>query len=600
MKNSFVHGHQVCGALLLFIMTLLISSCGSGEGDSQDKKFEDKVIVRLSADPSGIHPHSTTGAMATEVKRLLHARLLEIDHESLELVPFLAKSLPVIEKVNDGKGLEITYEIREEAVWDDGKPITADDVEFSIKAVKNPKVNAANLRPYMEFIVGVKRYPDNPKKFTFICDKVYFLADHVSGNDVIIIPKHLYDPEGLSDKVSFAQIVEGKDEVINGADNMAFANMYNDTKLNREPSSVKGAGAYNLVSWETSQRLKLERKKDWWGNSLKGNGMYFDSGPAVVQFEIINDVTTAIAALKAGKIDVLTSIPMKDWNELPEKSEKYKNNFNRTATEALGYNYIGYNLRSDKLKDKRTRYALDHLVDIENLIDQLNYGVSIPISHGILPAMGKHIYKEIPRRAYNPEKAKALLKEAGWGDEDGNGVLDQRFDGKLTELSLAISYPSGSEAAKNWILAFQEAWKIAGVKVEVDPLEWSVFLERLKSHKLDMWMGAWTMDPRPFDPKQIWHTESYNGGSNYSGFGNDETDRLIEAIGLAVTKEEQTKLFHQWQDIEFGEAAAMFLWRGTNRISSHKRFGDIKPTSRNPGYHPGHFLPAPGFSPPGQ
>ncbi len=599
MKNRFAHGLWACATIMLFMV--LASSCGSGGSDSADgsKVFEDKVVVRFTADPQGVHPINTTGAPSREVSRLVNTRLLEYDHATLELTPFLVTGLPEVKKVNDDKGLEITYELRKEAKWDDGKPVTVDDVIFSIKAAKNPKVNAANIRPYLEFIKDIREDPENPQKFTFICDKVYFLADHVTGYETTIMPKHFYDADGLSDKVSFADIANLNNKVIESPENLAFANHFNHTDFNREPEKVSGGGAYKLKRWDTGQRLVLERKADWWGNSLKGTNMFFDEGPAKVVFEIVNDPTTAITATKSGKLDVLTDISMKDWLELP-KSKKYSANFNRTEVPSISYTYMGYNLRNPKLTDKKTRKAIDHLVDIKELIDQLNYGVSIPISHGVLPAMGSHIFKEIPRREYDVEKAKALLAEAGWGDEDGNGVLDRRIDGKLVDFSIAISYPSGSTTGKNWILAFQEAWKKAGIKVEADPLEWSVMLERLKAHSLEMWLGAWTMDPRPSDPKQLWHTESYNGGSNYGGFGNAETDELIEKIATAVTKEEQTALYHRWQDIMFEEAPALFLWRGKSRISSHKRFGDIKPTQRSPGFHPGHFLPAPGFSFPGE
>lgn len=587
MKISILCRSLLCGIFVL-IIPLLISSTHSAN-------YPDKVTVRISNDPYGIHPHTTTGASATEVKRLMHARLLEVDHESLELTPFLARNLPVIEKINDGKGLQVTYEIREEANWDDGTPITADDVEFSFKAVKNPKVNAANLRPYFDFIVGFERYPDNPKKFTFICDQVYFLADYQSGYEVIIVPKHLYDSDGLSDKISFAQIVEGKEEMMNSAENMAFVEMYNAPKFNREPSFAYGAGAYKLTAWETGERLKLERKKDWWGNSLKGKGMYFDDGPAEVVFEVILLAADAVKALEEGELDVVTGIPMADWLELPAKSEKYRKNFKRTEIPAIGYNYIGYNLRDNKLKDKRTRHAFDHLLDLQKIIDELNYGVGIPISHGIMPAEGAHIYKEIPRREYNPEKAKALLKEAGWIDENENGILDQRFDGELTELSLKITYPYGSKIGQNWIAALKEAFEEAGIEVIADPVEWVVLLESLKNHELDMWLGAWIMDPRPSDPRKLWHTDSYENGANYTGFGNEETDAIIESITTAMTKEEQTELYHKWQDIQFDEAPYLFLWRGWHRISSHKRFGDIKPTQRNPGFHPGYMQLAPGY-----
>lgn len=264
--------------IILFSLFVLAIGCKSDStqsaGDNADRKtvYKDQAIVLLSADPQGLHPHCTSGSMSTRVKRNMFHRLLEYDHTTLKLVPLLAKTLPTQSKqtVNGKEGMVIEYELKEGAKWDDGSPVTAKDVEFSFKACRNSKVDASSIRPYIEFIEDIELDPNNPRKIKLLCNKVYFLWDHVTGTDVIISPKNFYDPEGLSDKFTYAQIASGDKKILESADNMAFAKHYNQISFHRD--NVNGSGPYKFAGWETGKQIKLERKENWWGRSICERG----------------------------------------------------------------------------------------------------------------------------------------------------------------------------------------------------------------------------------------------------------------------------------------------------------------------------------------
>ncbi len=576
-----------------FVLLLLLGCGGSEGGDTSKKEYKDQVIVHNLSDPEGLHPQCTSDASATEIKRYMFQKLLDYNHEDLQLIPLLAKDLPQMEVVGDNEGMLITYEIRPEAVWDDGTPVTAKDVEFSMKAVKNSKVDAASIRPYIEFVNDFKYYPENPKKFTLICNKINFLWDHVTGFDVTISPKHIYDPEGKSDAFTFKQIASGADEVINDPKNIAFGKEYSSTKYQRE--MLSGSGPYKFVSWDTGRRIVMERKKDWWGDKLEGVNMYFAKGPQKVIYETVNDYTTALTAMKGEKLDVVNSIPPKNWTDLP-KSEKFTKNYDMHDPQTLIYSYVGLHTREPKFKDKKTRQALAHLVDVDQINENILYGLNKRIVGPISPSFPKDYHSGLSLYQYDLKKAKALLAEAGWEDANEDGLLDKMIDGKRTDFKITFNYNQGNDIRKNVGLAFQESARQVGITVEVIPMDWSVFLEKLKQHEVEMWYGAWVMDPRPSDPKQIWHTESYNGGSNYTGFGDAKSDKLIEDIVSELDPAKRSVLYKKWQELLHEEVPYIFMFNSGQRLAIHNRFSNLGLSSRDPGHYPGGYTVASGAS----
>lgn len=602
MKNHPIKFLSLFAAIVAFCFMGCVGGDGNGSGGTQtqggsssnNKTYKDQVICHQLSDPTGLNPTNTSDGGASTVKRVLFQHLLDYGSD-LKLKPVLAEKIPTVEKTPDG-GMIFEYVIREGATWDDGKPITGEDVAFTFKAAINPKVNAASIRPSLGFLSDIKTYKDNPRKVTFIAKELDFMWDHVTGTDVVIAPKHIYDPKGLSDKFTFAQIAKGDKKAIDSPDNRAFAEEYNNIKYQRE--IVVGSGPYKLKEWNTDQNIIVERKDNWWGDKILGTNMYFAKGPKIIKYQTVNDQNSAITALKGEELDALHAIRARDWLEDIKKSDKIAENFNLIDPPLLYYSHIGLNTRMPKLRDKRVRQALAHLVDVDLINETLVYGMATRVIGPIHPSAKEDYNNSIKHYDFSVEKAKALLKEAGWEDTDGNGIVDKVIDGKRTDLKLSFNYNQGNDIRKNIGLTMKEAARQAGVELEVIPMEWSVFSEKLKANKIPMWYGGWVFDPRPHDPKQLWHTSSYGGGSNYTGFGNAETDKLIEQIRGELDPVKRSALYKKWQEILHDETAYIFMFTGNNRMAVHNRFdqGSVNASGRNPGYHPLSFQIAKGFS----
>lgn len=566
--------NYILSTAMLATMAIGIFSCKSGKDPAV-------VVVHELSDTDMLNPTNYSSASAGYIMKMVFPQLLGIDYTTLELIPWLAESRPELGETEDGK-LTITYRIREEAAWDNGEPVTAKDVEFSLKVIKNPHVKNERIRPYYEFIEDMVFYDDDPKKFTFVCKEVYILAEASSG-DFGIIPAHNYDPNGLMSEFTIKQLTYDVEELKSNQKLIDFANDYNSEKRQRENDFVEGCGPYKLEQWATGQRVVLKKKDNWWGDKLAGTNCYFDANAPRLVYQTINDQTAALVALKNGDLDVMRSIKSKDFADLPE-SEKFTSQFHAYTPMQLAYTYIGINTRLPKFSDKRVRQAFAHLVDVDKMIETIKYGQAERVIGQTHPSNKGAYNNELVPYDFSPEKAKALLAEAGWADTDGDGFLDKEIEGEKTKLAVEFIYNSGNDERKAVALLFQEEARKIGIDVTVNTHEWSKYLDITKKHEFEMYYGAWISSPVPNDPKQIYHRDSYNGGSNYTGFGNDASDALIDSIRVTLNEDERNVMYKRLQAILHDEVSYIYLWAPTERLAIHKRFTNAEPSVMRPGY----------------
>lgn len=570
---------------LILTISLSIISCGGGSETPSDeptnKNVSDVVISHELSDAQMLNPINYSDAGAGYIIKNIFYTLLSIDFNTLELVPLVAESRPEIEVTEDNK-MNITYRLRKEATWDDGTPITPKDVEFTLKVIKNPKVDNVNNKPYFEFIEDMVFYDDDPQKFTFKCKDVYILAEVQSG-DLPLLPRSVYDPNDLMGEFTIKQLTENQSELATNEKIIEFAKSFNSEKHQRDKEFIVGCGPYLLDEWQTGQKLVIKKKENWWGDKLKDQGMYFDINPSKIVYQTINDQTTAKEALIAGEVDVMRGIKAKDYKELL-KTDKFLKNFNQHTPPQMAYTYLGINVRRPMFSDKRTRQALAHLIDVDKIIDKIVLGYGTRAVGPIHPAKKKQYNNDIKPYEYSPEKAKQLLAEAGWADSDGDGVLDNTINGDKVKFEMSYLYNQGNDTRKAVGLMFQEEARKVGITVNVVSQDWSIFLENTKQHDFDMYYGAWISTPIPNDHKQIYHTSSYNGGSNYTGFGNDETDALIEAIRVEIDEDKRAELNYKFQEILHDECSYIYLYNPLERIGIHNRFSNAETSAMRPGY----------------
>ena len=169
---------------------LFLSACGGKKNDRSDT-----VVVRINDDPEKLNPLTTENAQSTIILNQMFCTLLNYDAKTLELNPFLAESLPIISNIDTGKykgGVAYSFIIRPEAVWDNGSPVTGNDVVFTVKAILNKLSGANNLLSGIDFIRDIQVDAANLKKFTVISGKKYILAESKIGT-LPIIPAYAYD-----------------------------------------------------------------------------------------------------------------------------------------------------------------------------------------------------------------------------------------------------------------------------------------------------------------------------------------------------------------------------------------------------------------------
>jgi peptide/nickel transport system substrate-binding protein len=572
--------------LIFFVALLFLAQVGA-QLHAQEKAKDFEVRIHTFGDPDKLNPLTSTSADASYIQQQLYSSLLEYDPTTLKFVPQLAKSLPKISLLTTGEyagGMSMEFEIRAEAVWDNGKPITADDVVFTLKALKNPKVDAGSQRPYVAFVHDIVVNAKNRKKFTVYSREVYFLAESSFGG-LYIMPEYAYDEKQIMRKFSFKELNanDGYD-LIENLDIRAFANNFNSGKYQREPEFIVGSGAYKLKEWKLYESITLERKKKWWGDKVK-NAPLMKAYPTTIVYKVVPDQTVAWVMLKSEDLDVITGIKPQEFVALKE---------DKTATDKLyletpnqfSYLYLGFNTKNTKLNDVRVRRALAHLIDRDYIIDALYQGLAVKTNCPISPSKS-YYNKSLADIELSTEKAAKLLDEAGWKDSNGDGIRDKMIDGERVELKLTYKYNQGNPIRKNIGLHLQEEAKLVGIEIEVVPREWTVYLEDIKRRDFEIMSLAWVQGPGLDDLKQIWHTTNDTpDGSNRVGFGTAESDKLIDQIRTTTDEKNRNELYLELQKMIYDAQPYVFICAPMERVAISRRFKQPITSSLRPSYCP--------------
>lgn len=577
--------------LLFFVAVIaLFNACKS---DSTNTPLTgNAVYVRLAAEPNGLNPLTTEDGSSIQVTSQIFQSLLEFDPQTLELTPVLAKSRPIVTSIDTGRfkgGSAYTYEIREEATWKDGSPVTAADVAFTVKATLNKKSGANNYRSTIDFIKDIVIDPVNPKKLTIFSDKRYILAESSTGT-LPILSEKAYDTEGVLKNISVADLAKAvKDSTVklDAAAISAFATSFQQPKFSREATAIVGSGAYELAEWKSGERLVLKKKANWWGDKIVASAPILTNLPEQIFFKFVSDEAAGMALIKDGQFDVAVRIQAKQFVEM-QKDPKLASVYNFSTAPTNNLAFVGINCKDAKLNDRRTRRALAHLLNTADLIKNVMNGFAEPCATPFLSS--KSYYDtSIKNPEYNLEKAKALLAEAGWKDTNGDSTLDKRINGKQTELVLRYCIQSVNAAGKNIGLIFQEDAKKVGIKIELIPLESKAFGEAMKKRDYDIFLNQFGLNAGLDDPKELWASSSNTpDGGNRVQFENKQADALIEQIRSELDPVKRTVLYKQFQKLIVDEQPAIFLFSTKDRILLNKRF-EAATTLRRPGYVLGQF-----------
>lgn len=572
--------------LLVLFLLLSVIAC---RPDRPSIPTDVEINARLAGEPDRLHPMLTSVGYATDILRLTHYPLLEFHPFTLELEPILAAELPVVRKLDSGPwagGQAFDYRIRPEARWDDGSPVTAADYIFTLKAAFHPLVKANAWRGFLSIITDVQVDPDDARKFTVFTADDYFLALPVTGN-FNIYPRHVYDPQGLLDAYTLADLRDpARADSLSAADERMkrFAEQFTSEAWSRDTALVQGAGPYRLASWTGGEELVLARKSGWWGESLQQAGEQFIARPARIRFRIIPDEQAALSLLRDGSLDVMAGVSPTLYSSLSADTSTSAA-ISAVLPVFMQYVFIAANNRDPRLSDPRTRQALAHLTDVDEILKTVLLGLGERITGPYHPSKPyyDHRLRPIP---FDPARARRLLEEAGWADSNGNGVLDRMIGGKRTELELTLLIPAGSEVGPQIGLILQNGARQAGVAIRVESRDFKLITEQMARRDYHLSLLRLRQSPVDDDPYQSWHSDSDRpDGSNRYSYRSAEADSLIQAIRSAPDQGSRYPLYQQLHRRIYEDQPVIFLYAPKEPVLARSAVKGLEPSPMRPGYY---------------
>ena len=467
----------------------------------------------LHDNPKVLLPTLVSDTTSQNLVDYLFARLLGMDPETGEYFPLLA------EKFDASKDLKVlTFTLRKEATWDDGSPITADDFEYSYKMMMDPKTDSAPKRAYFSDSTFEKVDP-----LTF---RLKFQKPNVN----------------TIDSVSSILVAVQKKQFENASD-------FNKSKGVMAPVT---SGPYRLKSFSRDQKVELELKKDWWGFRVPELKNIYNF--EILGFRILPDQALAYEKFIKGEIDVLEmmaetfgtkvkGIDKEKFGSGPEGSKPVWAKHFMTDAPAP-YTYVGWNLNRPVFQSKKTRQALAHLFNYEEIVQKVYHGEGVQC---VSPFGSKTRNTAPDQKAkafkYDVKKAIALLKEDGWSDLDHSGTLSKMIEGKPLKFTFTVRYNSENPMRSKIAQMMKEQFKKAGVSVTVQAIEFNALLDAMDKRDFDAVIMGWGKGMLHPDSKQLWHSKSAeNKGSNITAYSNPDVDALIEQTTAETSIPKHEKL----------------------------------------------------------
>ncbi|OGP75337.1 MAG: hypothetical protein A2V86_14260 [Deltaproteobacteria bacterium RBG_16_49_23] len=470
-----------------------------------------QLIMSSIGDASFLNPILAQDSASSDINSFVFNGLIKYDRDLQGFVGELAESW----KVKEGEKPEITFFLRKGVLWHDGKEFTAEDVKFTYDKIMDEKTNTVRRSDY-ELVEKAEVL--DPYTFRVIYKQPFSPGLQTWGMG--IIPKHLLEKEDI-----------------------------NTTSFNRRPV---GTGPFRFVEWVTDEKIVVE-----------ANPTYFQGRPHLdrIIYRIIPEVSLSEMELLTKGVDSYGVSP----HQFRRMSEI---DFLKIYSQpALGYTYIGYNLKNTLFQDRRVRQAFTHAINREEIVQYVLYGYGAVIS-GPFPSHLWYYNANVKPFPYDPQKARALMAEAGWKDTDGDGVLDK--DGQPFRFKLITN--SGNDVRRDVGVLVQRQLRELGVDVTFEVYEWSVFLKNFINAKhFDACILGWGLSPDP-DDYQIWHSSQIERGFNFVSYKNPEVDRLWEEGRREYDQEKRKKIYWRIHELMAEDQPYTFLFSPIGMSALQNKF----------------------------
>lgn len=542
--------------------------------DLRDPDAEEggSIVQRVQALPGNLNNIVNNEATLAGIHGLLNDSLAGRNNNDLtRYEPQLAESWDV-----SPDGLVYTIRLRRDAMWHpftdpatgregEARPVTAGDFLFYWETIQNPDIPVDHLRGYYEDLASVEVLDDHT--FKVVWKRPYSMSEAFTLG-MSPLPRHYYRPDPTWDDKRFAE------EFIASPRNQW----------------IVGTGPYKLSRWDKNLEVYMER-----------NDAYYGPKPPVVSrhIRLIPDNSVSFLEFKRGEIDIYGLSPTQWHEETPEPEfmlvtpnietahddsvawDKRKKadelpddySFEKYQYNSTSWTYVGYNLQRPLFQDREVRVALTHLIDRWRILDEVYLGLGKIISGPFIPQSPyyNHDVEPIP---FDIEAAKRILAERGWADTDNDGILDKDFDGSGERKPFRFTFiiPSSSVTGRKTAAIIEQDMAKAGIRMDIKPIEWSVYTELLNRREFDVCSLGWSGAVEG-DPYQIWHGSGANreASSNHVGYSSPEADRLIEEGRRTVDKEKRYEIYRELHRVIAEDQPYTFLFAPTATQAQTKR-----------------------------
>lgn len=495
-----------CLALLGLLFALAALS-GCDDGNRQARR--DSLWVAGPSAPLTLNPLFVRDAASAEVIGLLHAPLLRSDPRTLAVLPGIISGWEI---GDDGR----TYllRLREDAYWSDGRPVTADDVAFTLRILCHPDYTGW-LYPFVSRIEGAPVYRENHA--SPFADGNLAGLQAVDDYSLQLVLAEPYAPF-LGRLAMVAPLPAHR---LAGVE---VAALEGDDYSRTAPVVT---GPFVLSAWRPDEYLHF-----------RANPKHYLGRPKIdsIYYRIIPHPETQIIELLRGRLDLLpTAVRVEDAAALEAhpRIKVYRNS-------RLAYDCLAFNLRSGHpaLADRRVRQALSLLADRQQIVDRLLLGHG-EVAHGPLLPLHFAYDPGLPELPPDSGKARALLHKAA-----------------ALPLRLRLVYNAGNSVRENVALLFREQAAAVGVEVSLTVLEWESFTAVLRKGEYDLTILGRSAD---IDPDLFYHWHS-TGPGNLSGYLNKEVDYLLEAAASVHEPQERTYYYRRAQQLIVEDVPMIWLY----------------------------------------
>ncbi|NCG20053.1 MAG: hypothetical protein GWP91_13680 [Rhodobacterales bacterium] len=539
--------HRPLSSIALFAaLSLSLVGCGgeqapatatpAGEdaaaAETSKHETRDTLVIGYQSDIGNLISVVSETAADGEIMSALSFPLVDSEFDcSLKKLPGMATEWSWSD---DGKTLRMT--LRDDLKYEDGSPVTAEDIVFTYDLISDPNVASARIS-YVERMeeTGRPAIIDDTHiewHFTESYDRDTQMA-HASS--MALLPKkHLAD---------------------------ADRSTLRGHPMSKAPLSY---GPWRLSKWEPNNRIVLEPNPHF-------------SGPADWQphlnrviFKILPEYSTRLIELEAGNIDMMNAILVRDADRL--RTEHPEINLVRRGWRSN--DYVAWNLKNPLFADKAVRVALAHAIDVDKMIGKLLTSETGEVyakrSIGtVTPALCGVHNDDVKPFGYDPEKAKTMLAEAGWTDTDGDGTLDK--DGK--PFAFTLSTNTGNQRRADIQILVQAQLQQIGIKADLEKAESNAFFDNLREKKFDAAVAGWSAGLF-VDPSTIWHCDKEDKSYpfNFPSYCNEKVDELIEKGLHTANPKDAAPYWKEMQAEIYADQPYLFLWWMDEIVGINERF----------------------------